>query len=431
MKRPLEADSSDPASEEVKKAKASRIMDADEMRALMEQMSKTVSDNITKNLGASLSDLTNRVTTIESTTRIIPAPAPVTPVIDLSSSTPKSTPSSRGQGRGRGAHRGRGRNNSSTSDSSISSSGGHSGGRGRGKVHKNRKNERISGMTRGEYEKMVSNVILNYDQAKEVAAREIILKGMTTGNDLETATTHLRLIDPSFSSFEIDEIQRFAKPDASGVPPMKVTLKRRAMANRINDLIELAGEEGAPWASASLPWLVRQKNRLTLKDIGDLNAKLPVNPSKHWEKKVIGGHVLKKYKPNPGFNKDVVAPNLLPGSGASAVTAEQARLAMIEIQKTVAHTGPKSKGASASNISPPTPSEDSQVEPMITDQEDPDIETWTPEYRAKIYDLLREDIDEENSKEEESKEEDVPKGSQTKKSPRPTRRTAKSGSKAE
>ena len=204
-------------------------------------------------------------------------------------------------------------------------------------------------MTRNEMEKMMSNAVLNYDSAKESASREVILKGMPLeGKDLETAAANIKIIDPAFTTFEIDEVQRFAKPDPTGVPPLRVSFKRRAMATRINDLIEMAGEEGVPWATASLPFLVRQKNRLVEKDVVDLNSQLPMNPLKHWEiRKFGGGHLKKKYVPNPGFNKDAVAPALVPQHGTPGVTAEHARLAMEEISKLTNETGPQ--GASSGN----------------------------------------------------------------------------------
>ena len=431
MKRVRSENPSSPSSE-AKKPKGG-IMDANAMRALMEEMSKKVTDNINSSLGGQISHLTARMGNLENTTRFAPIQG-ASEIIELDSSN-NNTPDhsnhrggSTGRGRGRGravsnsnSHSGsgaRGRNHSA-SDSSVASSGGRGGrGRGRGGSNKKkRKNEYITGMKRDDFEKMMSNVVLNYDSAKEVAAREIILKGMEAGNDLETATTHIKLIDPSFVSFEIDEVQRFSKADATGVPPLKVTLKRKAMATRLNDLIELAGEEGAPWAQASLPFLVRQKNRLVLKDIGDLNSRLPVNPSKHWEKRVVGGHILKRYKPNPKFNKEVVAPNLTPIPGSSGVTSEQARLAMQNIDKILSQTGAGASGATSGT-------EDMEQD-NAPNPEDPDIENWTPEYREKIRKLLH--LPEESESETDSTP--SPAGSQKtppkKKSPRPTRNQKK------
>ena len=239
-------------------------------------------------------------------------------------------------------------------------------------------------MTRNEMEKMMANAVLNYDSAKESASREVILKGMPQeGKDLETAAANIKIIDPSFTTFEIDEVQRFAKPDPTGVPPLRVSFKRRAMATRINDLIEMAGEEGVPWATASLPFLVRQKNRLVEKDVRDLNSQLPMNPPKHWEIRKCGGHQKKKYVPNPGFNKDAVAPALLPQNGTPGVSAEQARLAMEEISRITKETG--AQGASSGAASGAT---SEAMDQDLENEEEPDIENWTPEYREKIMKLL-------------------------------------------
>ena len=430
MKRPLDQVAS--SSSEGKKHRFCPDMDPETFKNIMQEMSKTVTDNITANLGATLNDLTTRMTNVESNTRILPPAQP--PVIDLSlSQTPVHQSASQGRGR---SSNGRGRSHSvSASESSASSSGGRGRGKGRGRgrggsTGKKRKNEYITGMKRDEFEKMMSNVVLNYDTSKEIAAREIILKGMATGNDVETATTHIKLIDPQFTSFEIEDVQRFSKADASGVPPLKVTLKRKAMASRLIDLLELAGEDGAPWASPSLPFLVRQKNRLVLQDIDDLNSNLPVNPSKHWEKKKVGGHVIKKYKPNPKFNINAVAPALQNIPGSSLVTAEAARLAMANMNKVVKESGPS--GATPipnpSGVTPgvtpnplgatPDPSGTSQETPsdhvvdMEQDEEDPSIENWTPEYRAKIMKLLEDDSESPTkTKDPVTKE----------KSPRPTR----------
>ena len=364
------------------------IMEEKDVNDLLTKMSKQVTDQITASLGGSISDLTKRMANVEQVTRFS---VPQTPQVQASGSevtiisdsttktnTKSSSTPARGRGKGRGGSRGRG--------SGSKTRGGSSGGRGGG-VKKNRKGgEFVANMTRNDFEKMMSNHLLNYDSAKESAAREIILKGMPAeGNDVDTAAAHIKIIDPTFKSFEIEEVLRFAKPDPTGVPPLRVTFKRKAMATRINDLIELAGEEGVPWASASLPFLLRNRNRLVEKDVVDLNSKLPVNPPKHWATKKIGGHVKKKYVPNPNFNKEVVSAPLQLPEGATGVTAAQAKVAMENIAKI---TKAASAAEKSHNLEEAASIEESETEPMDDEDQEPDIENWTPAYREKIAKLL-------------------------------------------
>ena len=177
-------------------------------------------------------------------------------------------------------------------------------------------------MTYGELENMMKRV--NGDaggrqkKADEMSAREIILvRFEATKDDFALAMRQLRIIEPTITEWELEEVVRFERPDKTGYKPIKVVFKRKSLAEKIAESIELAGDK-IPWARRGQTFQQRKQNGRDFKYIEYLNSIRPEGHPTQWVGYFQGGNVRRKEIPDPKARK-TPGPKNGPGSSSTPI----------------------------------------------------------------------------------------------------------------
>ena len=197
-------------------------------------------------------------------------------------------------------------------------------------------------MTAGDLESMMERVsnraIDRNDQSKEIAAKEVILTGLADSeNDMELAFTKLKVFDPQLTRWCIEKVQRFVNPDAEGFKTLKVVLKKKSSAERLNEAIE--AEKDVTWARRGLTYAQRQKVINVQKNINRLNANRPENCSFLWVMKMTAGHASAEKAPNPDYREDMETET------GQNVEIEKAKEGLNNLEEAIKESGPGPSGS--------------------------------------------------------------------------------------